>query len=168
MGNLITSLKDLPLDWYFVEHKSSRHCMKTEIASSFPYSRAIHTDHFEESYENVVAKRQLKIDIRRFVQRQCLGDVVISGIDMSYEHLYQLEEQYRHGHDYIHDWWRRRKIDNWYHIFHFEEESDAALFSLKFAGLVTEISNRHPGRRDIPEEEIEHAEREKHKGKGDW
>jgi hypothetical protein len=156
----------LDASWYFSEirHDSGSGAgwhKHVNIEADFPANRAIHHRFFDSRSWVDPKFPTLKRDIRRFVQRQCLGDVVVTDKNLSYEYLHELEEKYRVSKYGNH--WRRGKVGHGYKLFYFEEPDDAPLFELKFAGFVTEISPRHPDR-EIPEEWIENAEREPWKG----
>jgi hypothetical protein len=165
MGNLLTLKNISNYKWYFrsVEIVGSGNYVP-EVEVDFPHMRAIHDRFFgnQIEYYNKAGVEGLYVDIRRFVQRHLIGDVLVKNVDMSYSYLYRIEEKYRISKS--EDAWRRVKVRHSYTTFHFEEDSDAMLFELKFAGMVSGLEPRHPNLGDVSEEQIKHAEREPWKG----
>lgn len=134
------------------------------VESGFPYCAAIHQDHFDQgnSATLLTEVRNLMIGFRRFIERNCEGACLYSEKVMDYDYLYRpATEEYRNLYQ---DGYSRHKVKHGYRLFNFEEAADQMLFSLRFADLVSPISNRHPSRGGVSEETIEHAAREPYTG----
>ena len=137
--------------WYFSNYKSGQ-TSAIDVRTDFPHRLGIHRDKAEEIGTSLFPQ------IRRFVERQCVGCVLVRYEDMTYEYLY--ETTWKKGWDKF----QRSKVVHGYHVFYFEESGDAVLFALMFSEPVTTIAPRHPRYLDVPEEQIEHAIREPHRG----
>jgi hypothetical protein len=131
------------------------------ILQTFPERVAIHWDAFKEDH--------LWIEIRRFVRDHCADAIWLQhDKTYSYLHRYTSTEQ-RAGlspiekkHAY------RSKVEHGYTAFYFETAIDAVQFGLKFADKVSTIEDRHPSRRDVPEDEIADAEAHPHGIYEEW
>ena len=145
-------------DAYFDRGSGGGWSYQFNVSNTFAFRRAIHISYFgtEDMIKKVTADHRARmIEIRRFVERSCLGVCIRQEHPMHYEYLSSYIQSSGREH------WYRRKILHGYMFFHFEEETDAALFALKFP--VCEIEERHPTF-EVPEEQIAAAKAEPWKG----
>lgn len=98
---------------------------------SFPHHVSIIVDEFRKDPE-------LKPRIRRWVENNLSDTVIIDIIDKSYRVFY--------GRD--HDWDHSREVESKWMVFSFEDEHSATMFKLAFSDLITEVSDKHPHRKD--------------------
>lgn len=127
MGRLLNKLNiDLTPRWYFADvnwdtFKDTHYYPFPN--SNFPHCLAI----------NIVSVNDvLKSTIRKFVNRQLLGDVILHEIDASYR-VYTTPDK---------EWDRSYTVSLKYHGFYFEEEDDAVAFKLRFSDLITDVDDR--------------------------
>lgn len=106
--------------------------------SGFPHLSAIHDKQW---------KKEMKVELRRFIERRLLGSVLYSKNDLSYSYR---SSYVRDGKDHAFD----SKVSHLYHEFRFEESDDQMLFHLQYAGLLSEVNERHPDYPDVTEEMI--------------
>lgn len=109
--------------------------------SGFPYRSAIHITQWQ---------KEMKVAIRRLVERRMLGSVFYRRYDISYSYRSSYS---RGGEEVAFD----SKVEHIYHEFRFEEREDQVLFDLQYAGVVGPVLERHPDFPDVTEDMIEAA-----------
>ena len=123
MGRMmtLTEIKAANLsDWYF-EH-GGRY-LEEDPATAFECAiDRRHLDHYEHS------KKIRKIEIRKFIDEQLLGTVIVDYLDLSYYYWCRPGEP-----DYL-----ERQISHGYYRFYFESEADQVKFALNFSDIVSE------------------------------
>lgn len=149
MGDLIftdefsTSHRDRR--WFFsnpIYHNYTRVDWEATISVDYPEQVAIHRHHFE------VVDTPIRVMIRRFVKKQCVGDVICHIRKMDYMSL-RISNR-ANGTEIRY----RTEIPHGYYIFFFEGAEDAIKFALCFSDVVSKIEERHPEYSYISEEEI--------------
>lgn len=103
------------------------------VASTYPYEAYVHGPTQEEDDPHFL------LDLRRFVERQAIGDVVYSYKNMGYKWCWNMK-------DAQHEWNRSySEVKHGYWILNFEEEGDLVMFRLRKSDLITDsMSKFHP------------------------
>jgi hypothetical protein len=129
---------DLNALWYFPDarwdYRGNRRC-KFTIESGYPALCAIHQDRLDT--DNVKDAGALRMEIRRWIERNLTTDVILSYKNMEYRN----PENDSLPRDYF-----IPPIKHGYHLFNFETDSDMMLFRLRFSDYVREIQTTHPNR----------------------
>jgi hypothetical protein len=142
-----------PFHWYFpkkIEDKDQYPPFlnwENTILEVYPERVVIHWDVF-------AADDALWVKIRRCVRDNCAGDCITLSHNKEYKYLHRYSSE-ENGVTKSRAY--RSKVEHGYHAFYFETAADAVAFALTFAHVVSDIEDRHPDRRDIPEEEIADA-----------
>jgi hypothetical protein len=116
--------------WYFSDAEynpgNSRFSYKWPSAN-FPYHKHIHHTEFDGN---------LRVEIRRWMNRCAAGDVVIvDSVDNKYHKYYEgSQRRYEDSYNISNTWFR----------FSFEDENTALMFSLAFSEKVRPMTLHHP------------------------
>lgn len=146
-----------------------------DITKEFPHQLAIHRKHIGLNGRYCYEKDQqaLRVEVRKFVEKQCCDDVFFSFKNMEYDYLSEKDKDSPTYKSY--DAYYRIRVEHGYMLFHFVSEADAILFRLRFADSVRPIEERHPhyvnnnGYPEHTEENIQLAKEHKlHWGAPDW
>lgn len=131
MGQLVTleQLKDME-PWYFGDSYYGRDARRYVFCwpnESFPHCVAIHSSDMSKDIK-------LKVEIRRWIERNLSETVILSSLDKSYREYYDDERTWRHSYE----------VSNLWITFHFEDEHSASMFKLRFSEHIKEITDLHP------------------------
>jgi hypothetical protein len=131
MGSLVT-LNSLALDpsWYFPDsHYSweSRRWVYKWPSEYFSHVVGIHADDFRSHPAR-------KTEIRKWIEINVEGTVIINEIDKNYRVYYGKERDWDHSYE---------RTNKWY-AFYFESEESAFMFRLRFSEYIKEITDLHP------------------------
>ncbi len=121
-------------NWYFSDaHWStdSRKCAFAWPNPDYAFSAGIHFDK---------VTNKLRIAIRKWIEQNLDGTVIVSTVDHNY-HRYYGEER---------TWDNSYQVSNYWMVFHFEDESSELAFRLIFSEYVTPVTKHHP---KYPEDE---------------
>jgi len=137
MGRLII-LNEIDLDatWYFSDawlDSSSRRYRFDWPSPDYPVQVCMQQD-------EIYRKNSRKIEIRRWIENNITGPVIMDTIDKSYKKYY--------GKSY--EWDKHYDVNNVWYRFHFEDSESALAFSLKFNDWIRVPTDWHPKR---PEDE---------------
>ena len=129
MGRLTTIDKlELPLNWHFEDAYYNNGKWHISFPNSnYLYRLAIHNDTLREN-------NALRIEIRKWIERNIDDLVIIEHIDKTYFQYYS-ETRARNG---------GYQISNNWSGFYFEKEESAIMFKLKFGEFITEVTEKHP------------------------
>ena len=140
------STGDLNPLWYFPdaywEYNNRRIC-KFTIESGYPVAIAMHQDRFNDQIWQSFSRRdsytvtpgQLRMEIRRWVERNLSTDVILEQIEMNYRLWNRKSKDYHCNFE---------DIKHGYYLFHFETESEAMMFRLKFSEHIDEMQPVNP------------------------
>lgn len=135
MGYLVTREQLHPgPNWYFEDAQYSwdaRRWIYKFPSDNFPYSVAIHHDDISRYGDR-------KIAIRRWIEGNVQGSVILDQVDKKYRVYYSEERTWDHSYEQSNTWW----------VFYFEVEEEALLFRLTFSEYVKEMTDLHPTRND--------------------
>lgn len=108
---------------------------KFEIEKTYPHVLNIHHDVIEDlayGYDNT-----FYIELRRFVERRCEGDVMYDYKNMSYKWWWNKDAKS--------DWERKYSdVQHGYWYFYFESENDKGMFALTHAEKLSKVQDYHP------------------------
>jgi len=122
----------------------------------FPYNMSIN-DGIAELYKyrsyihfyDIGDENLWKISLRKYVERQATGDLILSKTNNNYFWFYNIEPEYDYQKKYYY-------IENYYYVLNFELEEDLIQFILINSDIVSsEIHKLHPDHRNFTTEEIE-------------
>jgi hypothetical protein len=128
--------------WYFPDTPRSRPNEFT-VESAFPYLMYVHQEYIEnprygEDKGNLTGN--LRVAVRRWIERQITGDVIWWEEDCSFHRVYAASPSYADG--------KKRyssHIQHGYYVFAFEEMHEATGFRMQFKHVVTEMAKYPPG-----------------------
>lgn len=138
MGKLVTraNLEPDP-SWYFSDARYSWEGKKWIYqfpSRDFLYYVAIHND-------DLAKYNDRKIAIRRWIEHNVNGTVIIDELDKRYRVYYSEKHTWQESYEQSNTWW----------VFYFEHEENALLFKLTFSEYVSKITDLHPKRNDTYE-----------------
>lgn len=146
-----------------------------DISTEFPHQLAIHRKHIglDKHYCYEQKQQALRVEVRKFVEKQCCDDVFYTFKNMEYDYLMEKDKDSVNYKSY--DAHYRIRVEHGYMLFHFASEADAILFRLRFADYVRPIEERHRDYADNDkhsshtEENIQLAKEHRlHWGPPDW
>lgn len=131
-----TGSTGLPPRWFFADASSYREGHKFTIESSYPFSCAMHEETVEGEYYVQDDRGRFRVELRRWIERNLAGDVVIEYLNKSYRVTPPPNQYNRYPDSY--------EIRHNYVVFHFETEADLFHFRMKYSEQVEEIQSTHP------------------------
>lgn len=118
------------------------------ISHDFPEKLAIHTDDLDKKWgeDEERGKFSHRVGIRRFIEQDLKGDVLLTTKDLSYWYRSKSARVSDYGWQVNHVYW----------IFHFQFVSDAVAFRMRFDNLISEIKKHKRG--EVPEKSSDDTE----------
>jgi len=140
MGRLIFKNKleyEIDPSWYFSDtwyNCTEKKWIYKWPSKEFPYEVSIFSKELE--------KNQNKVDIRKYIENNLHGNVILAESNLSYIEYYDKNWEVATDDNAYYEHFR--EITNIWNIFYFEDEQDAIMFRIRFSDIIRPISKFKP------------------------